>query len=203
MTDAAAEATACAASGPTLVLVVGPSGAGKDTLIDAARAVFAGDPRFVFARRIITRVSDGATEDNDTLSPEAFDAAEIAGKFLLSWRAHGLGYAIAMEGWRALGTGQVLVANVSRAVIADAERKTGQVVVLHVTAPLPVLARRIAARGRETEADIAKRLARQMPLSIQSAEVLEIVNDGALEEAAARFNAALRAVADRRAEHAG
>ena len=37
------------------VAVVGPSGAGKDTIMDAARVALAGDTRFHFVRRIITR----------------------------------------------------------------------------------------------------------------------------------------------------
>lgn len=91
-----------------LVLVVGPSGAGKDTLMRLAQEQLRDDRRFIFVRRVITRKADAALEDHDTMSEAAFAAAEAAGAFMLSWRAHGLGYGlprsvadeIAAGGWR-------------------------------------------------------------------------------------------------------
>ena len=179
----------------TLALVVGPSGAGKDTLINAARVALAGDPHFVFPRRIVTRASHDASEEHDMMTPEAFDTAARSGAFLLSWRAHGLGYAVPGSARDPLRAGHVVVANVSRGAIVEAEQQVRRVTVLHVTAPIDELARRIALRGREAEADIAARLARQAPLTAQRASVIEIVNDTAPEDAARRFVTALRAVA--------
>ncbi len=178
-----------------LALVVGPSGAGKDTLIDAARAELVGDGRFVFARRVVTRAGHDASEQHDAMSPEAFDRAEAEGAFLLSWRAHGLGYAIPDAAREALKSARVVVANVSRGSIGDAERLVERVVVLHVTAPVSVLAQRIAARGREPAEAIASRLQRQAPMTVERAPIIEIVNAGAIQTAAQRFTDALRALA--------
>lgn len=183
-----------------LALVVGPSGAGKDALMGAARSALAGDDRFVFARRIITRASHDASESHDPMAEEAFARAEAAGEFLLSWRAHGLGYAIPDSVADALRASKVVVANVSRTSISAAEGLIDRVVVLHVTAPVAVLAQRIAARGRETEADIAARLARQAPLTVGRAPIIEVVNAGNLEEAAGRFTDTLRQLGERRAD---
>ena len=72
------------------VAVVGPSGAGKDTLIAYARDRLAERRRVEFVRRVITRPSDRSSEDHDTLADAAFDEAESAGSFALSWSAHGL-----------------------------------------------------------------------------------------------------------------
>jgi ribose 1,5-bisphosphokinase len=183
-------------SGGALAVVVGPSGAGKDTLIDATRVLLAGDPRFVFARRVVTRASDGKGEAHDALSPEAFAQIEAVGGYLLSWRAHGLGYGIPMAAAEAMRGGLIVVANISRTSIAEAERRAGRVLVLHVTAPPEVLARRIAARGREPIEAVAARVARQIPLTAARATVVEIVNDGEIADAARRFAEALRRFAD-------
>lgn len=180
----------------TLALIVGPSGAGKDALLDAARTALEGDRRFKFARRIITRAAHETSEVHDVMGADAFDAAEAAGEFLLSWRAHGLGYAIPGSAGDELRAANVVVANVSRTSIATAERLVERVVVIHVTAPLEVLARRIAARGREPEQEIAARLARQVPLATAQAQIIEIDNGGRLEDAAWQLIAALRRLAE-------
>ena len=81
-------------AGGRLVLVVGPSGAGKDSLIEAARRALAGHPRFVFPRRLVTRPCDPGSEDHDSLTEEAFASEREAGAFFLHWGAHGLHYAL-------------------------------------------------------------------------------------------------------------
>jgi ribose 1,5-bisphosphokinase PhnN len=62
--------------------------------------------------------------------------------------------------------------------------------VLEITAPPPVLAARLAARGREDADTVAARLAREVPLP-SFLRVRRVVNDGALEDAAAQVVAAL------------
>jgi ribose 1,5-bisphosphokinase len=71
------------------VLVVGPSGAGKDTLLRLARSACAGDGDVVFPRRVVTRPASEA-EDNQELSPAAFRQAHARGDFALHWEAHGI-----------------------------------------------------------------------------------------------------------------
>ena len=78
----------------TLFLLVGPSGAGKDTLIDGARQTLAADKRFVFARRVITRPESAGGEDHEEVSQGEFERRIMHGQFLLHWTAHGLGYAL-------------------------------------------------------------------------------------------------------------
>ncbi|QEL24200.1 phosphonate metabolism protein/1,5-bisphosphokinase (PRPP-forming) PhnN [Bosea sp. F3-2] len=175
-----------------LVLVVGPSGAGKDTLMDAGRAGLASDPRFRFARRLITRQALAGAEDHDSCDEAAFRQAEARGELALSWRAHGLSYGIPAAELSGVAKGDVVIVNISRAVIAAAERLAERVVVLNITAPVPVLAQRLAARGRESEADIAARLKREAPLTAERAEIVTIMNDRSVAEAAEELLAVLR-----------
>ncbi len=180
------------------MLVVGPSGAGKDTLMDAARAALAGDGRFAFARRLITRPAMAGAEDHDSCDEAAFGAAKARGELALSWRAHGLCYGIPAVALAGIAEGQVVIANISRGTIPAAERLAGRAVVVNITAPNAVLARRLAARGRESEADIAARLAREAPLATERATLVSIQNDRSVAEAAAEFVAVLKALSPHR-----
>jgi ribose 1,5-bisphosphokinase len=99
-----------------LVLVVGPSGAGKDTLLDAAKQALADNRRFRFVRRVVTRAADAGGEAH-----EAVTEAEFAKRdFVLQWQAHGLRYGIPAD---AITDGIVTVANVSRSIICDAAQR--------------------------------------------------------------------------------
>lgn len=168
-----------------LVLVVGPSGAGKDSLLNAARDVFRGDPAIHFARRVITRPADPHGENHEPVTDAEFATRDFA----LSWSAHGLRYGVATE---ALNMAPVVVVNVSRGVIAEAARRF-PVRVIEVTAPAEILAARLAARGREAAGDMARRLARSVPIPV-GVSVETVWNDATLAAGVERFIAALRGV---------
>jgi phosphonate metabolism protein PhnN/1,5-bisphosphokinase (PRPP-forming) len=173
-----------------LVPVVGPSGAGKDTLLAVARVALAGDGRFVFPRRAITRPAEAGGEEHEALSEAAFAARAAAGGFALRWRAHGLAYGIPRAIEDELLAGRVVVVNLSRTVIAEAAARYPTRLVV-VSAPPDLLAARLAGRGREDAADIAQRLAREVALPACVASV-EVVNDGDVASGVARLVAALR-----------
>jgi phosphonate metabolism protein PhnN/1,5-bisphosphokinase (PRPP-forming) len=173
-----------------LVLVVGPSGAGKDTLLDAARLVLGADMRFRFVRRVITRPAEAGGEAHEAVTPAAFAAR----RFALCWHAHGIDYGIPEDIEADLRDGRVVVASVSRSVVAEAASRY-DVRVIVVTAPANVLATRLIARGREDAADIASRLAREVALPAGVA-IETVVNDTSLKEGAARFLSALNRAAE-------
>jgi ribose 1,5-bisphosphokinase len=133
-----------------LVLVVGPSGAGKDTLIAAARDRLAGDPRFVFARRMVTRDAVAEVEDHDTISRQDFATGRDSGAFALCWEAHGLGYALPRSIEPDVAAGRVVVANGSRAIVGEAVRRYPSCRVLLIDADPAVRAQRLLGRGRES-----------------------------------------------------
>jgi len=101
----------------TFFFVVGPSGAGKDTLIDGVRTALAGEG-YVFARRVITRPADSIGEDHEAETPAGFARRLAAGEFLLAWQAHGLDYGLPATLLGALAAGSHVVANGSRAMVA-------------------------------------------------------------------------------------
>ncbi|MGG5808212.1 phosphonate metabolism protein/1,5-bisphosphokinase (PRPP-forming) PhnN [Falsiroseomonas sp. CW058] len=177
-----------------LVPVVGPSGAGKDTLMAAARSRLAGDPRFVFARRCITRPAEAGGEDHHPMTRPEFEAARGAGAFALWWEAHGLLYGIPSEVGDRLAEGRVVIANLSRTVLAEAAARWPTRVLL-VTAPAALLAARLAARGREGAEDVARRLSREAALPA-GIEVETVVNDAGVEEGVGRVLAALSRAAE-------
>jgi ribose 1,5-bisphosphokinase len=175
-----------------LVAVVGPSGAGKDAVIEGARRRFAADPRVVFPQRVITRPA-GPGEDHRPVSASEFADAERAGGFAIRWDAHGLRYGVPVAVAGAVREGAIAVVNVSRAVLADLPAAFGEVHVVRVSVPEEVRRERILARGRESSADALGRLERPDPAPDARVD-LEIANDGPLDrsvEELARFVAGL------------
>ncbi len=172
-----------------LVLVVGPSGAGKDTLISHARAVLGAE--FCFPKRIVTRAAS-AHEDHGSLSPEAFVAAEADGRFALSWRAHGLSYGLPASICGDVEAGHTVVCNVSRGAVAQARQTCEQVRTIYVDATPAIRAARIAARGREVL--LESRVGDERALLTADWDVV-IDNSHSLASSTGAFVAALEAFA--------
>lgn len=165
------------------VPVMGPSGAGKDSLIAYARRRMSGNPAILFARRVVTRPCDPAIEAHDTLDEKMFAQAEAAGAFALSWRSHGLSYGIPIAVDESVRAGGAVVANVSRGVAGTIRMRYAKVIPVLVTVSAEALAARLAARGREGKEDISARIARNAAYSDFDAGCRVIDNSGALEDA--------------------
>lgn len=175
-----------------LILVVGPSGAGKDSLIAAAAEKLSADTSYYFPKREITRPSDAGGEDHIEVSVEDFHATRESGGYALSWEAHGLCYGVSAVFNQRIESGATVVVNVSRSVPDAARGKYPNLRVIFVTAPLDILAQRIASRGRESIEQVEARLLRAKIAMPQGSDVTVINNAGALEDAVARFVAVLR-----------
>ena len=170
------------------IAVVGPSGVGKDSLMEA---LCARHPGILRARRVITRDAEAGGEDYEAISPALFAARAAGGDFALHWRAHDLSYAIPRSVNDTLRAGRDVLANLSRGVLSKADLVFDDLRVLHVTARPDILARRLQTRGRETRAEIARRLARPAPALPEGLNVIEIRNSGSLERAVDAACAAL------------
>lgn len=165
-----------------LVFIVGPSGAGKDTLIRLATAELAGTPGLRIARRIVTR-AENRHEDHDSVDEVEFAELSAAGGFCLEWAAHGLRYGIPRAVADDVRGGAVVLCNGSRGAVEAMRRRFERCAVVLVTAPRDVLAERIRARGRDAAA--ASRLARAFDNWTDGDADLVIDNAGAPGPAAA------------------
>jgi phosphonate metabolism protein PhnN/1,5-bisphosphokinase (PRPP-forming) len=175
-----------------LFLVVGPSGAGKDSLIAGARAVLGGDPGVLFARRYVTRPRGPGAEPHVAVSRSRFATLRGAGMFALHWNAHGIQYGIPVHIEPALAAGRRVVANVSRTVLDDARRRLAPVRVVDVQADARTLRTRLLARGRESHQAVEARLARARAVTVTGDDVVVLRNDASLADGVARLVALLR-----------
>ncbi|SEP94337.1 phosphonate metabolism protein/1,5-bisphosphokinase (PRPP-forming) PhnN [Thalassovita taeanensis] len=171
------------------IAVVGPSGAGKDTLMEAACVA---RPDLLRAKRVITRSPEAAGEDAEGVSALEFSRRAADGGFALHWQAHGLSYGIPANVETDLNAGRDVLANLSRAVLPQLDDRFERSMIILVTASPEVLALRLAARGRESAEDIAHRLKRAEFAIDPSLLTVVIDNGGALDDAVAAFLAALQ-----------
>lgn len=169
--------------GGRLIAVVGPSGAGKDRVIEGiARAA----PHIVPVTRVITRAPDLPGEASTRVTMDEFATMHAAGLFCLHWQAHRLRYGIPAQVVSDVRGGGQRIVNLSRGVLSEAQALFPNLLVLHVTARPETLARRLIGRGRETSTDIQGRLARATPDLPNDIESVDLQNDGPLEATIAR-----------------
>ena len=177
-----------------LIAVVGPSGVGKDSVMEA---VAKADPNFALVRRVITRVPEAGGEGYDAVSEAEFARLVEADAFCLHWNAHGLRFGIPVSIKDKLNSGQNLLVNLSRSVLTQADEAFPRFSVLNLTARPETLAARVLARGRESAEDVAKRLSRQVPALPPQLDIVTVNNDGALDETVQSVLSALASETER------
>lgn len=167
-----------------LFYVVGPSGAGKDTILADARAKLAGRVFVALAHRYITRPADGGNENHIALSSAEFALRDRAGLFAMQWDSNGHRYGIGLEIHQWLDAGVSVLVNGSRGYLSEALRFFPDLRLVLITASVATLHQRLAARGREDQAAIAARLERALAFGDLARDPeLQIVNDGSTDEA--------------------
>jgi phosphonate metabolism protein PhnN/1,5-bisphosphokinase (PRPP-forming) len=164
-----------------LLVIVGPSGAGKDTVMTAwrQRAAELGESLHI-ARRAITRPAEAGGEAHEALSDVQWQAACDANAFAVHWCANGLAYGVRRRELDALAAGIVLL-NGSRAALPAIRARAPQCRVIHITASPAVLAQRLQARGREDAQAIQRRLTRTAPVQAD----FTLSNDGSVADSVA------------------
>jgi ribose 1,5-bisphosphokinase len=172
-------------TGP-LVYVMGPSGAGKDSVLERARSMLSIDAPVTFAHRYITRPADVGGENHVALTRTEFAMRRAHGLFAFHWHVHGNDYGIGREidAWRAANL--TVVVSGSREHYEKVAGNPGLHPVL-ITAPIDKLRARLASRGRESAAAAASRLQRGEAYAVSDPRLVTIVNDGTLDGAAEAF----------------
>lgn len=175
-------------TGGRFITVVGPSGVGKDSVMNALCVAM---PDMVRCRRVITRAPEAGGEDYEPVDEEAFQLRIKRGDFALWWQAHDLFYGVPNDVHTHLERGSNVIANLSRSKLIEAQGVFPHFRVLSITASSAILEQRLANRGRETAEERERRLARaSFPLP-DGLDVTEIDNSGDLDAAVAKARDAL------------
>lgn len=169
--------------GDRLVVIVGPSGAGKDSVLASWRERLHTMPVH-FAQRVITRAPD-RSEAHEAISAAEFERCAAAGEFATWWAANGLRYAVRWRELRPLQASQWVVVNGSRAHLGAMRLQAPRLKSVEITADARIRERRLAARGREDTQAVADRLRRELPAEVD----MRVYNDAALSVAVGELHA--------------
>lgn len=182
-----------------LVYVVGPSGAGKDSLLQWLVQHPPAGTQLHLARRTVTRPASAGGEGHESVDAAAFTALLDAGAFALHWSANGLHYGIREQEFVALDTGAWVLVSGSRAHLPIAQKSYPGLSAVHVHASAGVLRQRLRARQRESNAEVEARLHRALAFE-PPADAFCLSNDQDLDSAGHRLRAHLFSPATMRGE---
>ncbi|PUA18146.1 phosphonate metabolism protein/1,5-bisphosphokinase (PRPP-forming) PhnN [Glaciimonas sp. PCH181] len=166
-----------------LFFVVGPSGVGKDALLQWVQTQLSDDTGLVFATRCITRAAH-ASESHEVLTQEEFLQYSQAGHFSMAWQAHDTHYGIRREIEATLKSGCNVVVNGSREFIPQLRQLFPQAEIIWISADAELIRQRIESRQRENGTALEQRLLRSEEFNPQEIEgITHIDNSGAIEVA--------------------
>jgi ribose 1,5-bisphosphokinase len=174
------------------VYVIGPSGAGKDSVLAQLRHDWPLASSAYWAQRTITRALRTQGEQHESVDSTTFENLRRQGAFAMHWTANGLCYGVRQQELHPVNEDRWVFVNGSRAYLPELLNVWPQATVVHIGASREILASRLAARGRESEAEVAARLAREVPVPLP-AGTLCIDNNGKLSDAVTALQSALQA----------
>lgn len=180
-----------------LLYVMGPSGAGKDSLLAWLRARLPPALPLHWARRTINRAAEAGGEAHESVDAASFERLRDAQAFGLHWAAHELLYGVRHQELAPLQAGRWVLLNGSRAYLPEAQLQYPELTVLHITASAEVLQQRLLARGRESADTVVQRVRRAgayRPAAVE--RLIEVRNDGTLDAAGAQLLQALQQLDD-------
>lgn len=142
-----------------LIYLMGPSGSGKDSLIEAARLPLQSMGCEV-VRRVITRSAESVGEDAIGVTREEFVRLRNQGSFALCWNANGLDYGIPISVEQTMAGGRDVLVNGSRGHLQQAQQRYPTLLPILLAVNEEVLRQRLLRRGRESAEEIEARLRR-------------------------------------------
>jgi len=167
-----------------LVYVVGPSGAGKDSLLAWVGSRLGANSGVAFARRTITRAVQTGGEQHESIDPAGFIQLRDAGAFGMAWEANGLSYGVRHSALPPLADARQVIVNGSRAYLDEAKKRFPGMTVVHITASVATLRQRLLARGRESAEMVEARVRRAQGARLPPGQgLIEICNDHSLAQA--------------------
>ena len=175
-----------------LLYFMGPSGAGKDSLLDWLRQHLPAGLPVQWARRTISRPASPGGEAHESTTPDDHAALRAADAFALHWEANGLAYGVRHAELAPLAQGRWLLVNGSRAYLPEALQRYPALVAVHITASPDVLRQRILLRGRESSDEVEQRVQRALRfLAPPGTAGIEVRNDTSLDAAGRQLLQAL------------
>ncbi len=147
-----------------LFYFIGPSGAGKDTLLTELKEKIK-QSNFVFVQRYITRkptivAKQGVNEEYIYISKGEFIKKEKEGFFLMSWHSHGDFYGIPKFVEKEIESGKNVLVNGSREYLPHAIKLYPHIEPILIDVDKDTLKKRLISRGRESGTQLQGRLKR-------------------------------------------
>jgi ribose 1,5-bisphosphokinase len=175
-----------------LIYVMGPSGAGKDSLLDWLRQRIKPESSIHFARRTIDRKVHPLGEQHESVDADGFESLRQDGSFAMHWLANGQRYGVRHQQLEPLKKNQWVLVNGSRAYLMHALGQFKGMNVLHISASEHILRARLLARRRESLEAIEDRVIRAVSFEIPpECQVIHLLNDTTLEDAGRQMMQAL------------
>jgi len=171
-----------------LVYVIGPSGAGKDSVIDWLVSQPGLQESLHWATRDVTREGHDSSRRDRAVSAQTFATLQAQGAYALWWQANGLSYGVRHEALLPLAQGRWMLINGSRRHLPAAMAQYPGLAILYITADAQRLRQRLLQRGREQAHEVQARLAQGTLVDMASDfltndRLVQVFNNGSLEEA--------------------
>ncbi|MFM9993554.1 MAG: phosphonate metabolism protein/1,5-bisphosphokinase (PRPP-forming) PhnN [Burkholderiaceae bacterium] len=166
-----------------IIYVIGPSGAGKDSLMKWVLQHKSASMNFHWAKRIVTRHPTEGEGTDEYVSAESFEKLLSSHMLAMHWSAHDIEYGILKSDLLCIESDTMVFINGSRSYLSQAIELFPKLCAVHITASAKTLEQRLYQRARESQDKILARLSRpELARPDLNIPWLEMLNEGSLED---------------------